>query len=65
MEIRADPNQLVAITDRLSNTTPTQAAKEMFYTIRRAGFAEVLRGVSFTPGTEVAGGDPDQGHGGW
>lgn len=61
----ADPNQLVAITDRLSNTTPTQAAKEMFYTIRRAGFAEVLRGVSFTPGTEVAGGDPDQGHGGW
>ena len=61
----ADPNQLVAITDRVSDTTAAQAAKEMFYTIRRAAFAEVLRGVSFTPGTEVAGGNPDQGHGGW
>jgi hypothetical protein len=61
----ADPNQLVAITDRLSDTTAAQAEKEVFYTIRRAGFAEVLRGVSFTPGTEVAGGNPNQGHGGW
>jgi hypothetical protein len=50
----ADPNRLVAITDRLSNTNPTVAAKESFYTLRQAGFAEVLRGVSFTPGTGVA-----------
>jgi hypothetical protein len=61
----ADPNQLVAITDRLKDTTATQAATEKFFPIRRAGFAEVLRGVSFTPGTEVAGGDPDHDHDGW
>jgi hypothetical protein len=47
----ADPNRLVAITDQLANTDPTVAAKESFYTLRTAAFAEVLRGVSFTPGT--------------
>jgi len=48
----ADPNRLVVITDRLDNTDPTVAAKEQFFTLRTAGFGEVLRGVSFTPGTE-------------
>lgn len=47
----ADPNKLVVITDKLSNTTAAGAASEQFHTLRRAGFAEVLRGVSFTPGT--------------
>jgi len=47
----ADPNKLVAITDKLSNTTAAGAAHESFVTLRTAGFAEVLRGVSFTPGT--------------
>ncbi len=61
----ADPNQLVAITDVLKNTSATEAAKEKFYTIRRAGFGEVLRGVSFTPGTEVAQGDHEHDHDGW
>jgi hypothetical protein len=45
----ADPNRLVAIIDDINNTDPTKAAKESFLTIRKAGFAEVLRGVSFTP----------------
>ena len=45
----ADPNKLVEITDPLSATAP--AAGETFSTIRTAAFAEVLRGVSFTPGT--------------
>jgi hypothetical protein len=45
----ADPNNLVAITDRLSNTSTSVAAKESFVTVRRSEFAEVLRGVSFTP----------------
>ena len=45
----ADPNRLVAIIDDINNTDPTKAAKESFVTIRKAGFAEVLRGVSFTP----------------
>lgn len=61
----ADPNQLVAITDVLKNTNVSMAAKEKFTTIRRAGFGEVLRGVSFTPGTAVAGGDNDHDHDGW
>ena len=45
----ADPNKLVAITDPLSATSP--AAGENFRTIRAAGFGQVLRGVSFTPGS--------------
>lgn len=47
----ADPNQLVAITDVLANTTAAGAANEAFTTVRSAGYAEVLRGVSLTPGT--------------
>jgi hypothetical protein len=46
----ADPNKLVAIADPLRATAP--AAWEHFNTVRAAGFGEVLRGVSFTPGTQ-------------
>ena len=45
----ADPNQLVAIVDRLDNTDPTVAAKESFFHLRTAKSEEVLRGVAFTP----------------
>jgi hypothetical protein len=45
----ADPNKLVMIADTLASTALPPA--ESFTTIRAAGFAEVLRGVSFTPGT--------------
>jgi hypothetical protein len=45
----ADPNRLVAITDDLNNTDTAKAAKEKFTIVRKAGFAEVLRGVSFAP----------------
>ena len=49
----ADPNKLVVITDTIATTTlPTT---EMFGTVRSAGFGEVPRGVSFTPGTSVTG----------
>jgi hypothetical protein len=44
----ADPNQVVTITDPLAATSP--AASEKFTTLRAAGFGEVLRGVSLTPG---------------
>jgi hypothetical protein len=45
----ADPNKLVVITDQVSATTlPTG---EMFTTLKTAGNGEVLRGVSFTPGS--------------
>ena len=49
----ADPNKLVAITDQPGATAP--GAGESFATIRTAGYGEVLRGVSFTPGTGAYG----------
>jgi hypothetical protein len=49
----ADPNKLVAITDRSS--AAAQPAAEAFTAIRSARAGEVLRGVSFTPGTVPAG----------
>jgi hypothetical protein len=47
----ADPNKLVEITDPLAATAP--ASWESFRTVRAAGFGEVLRGISFTPGTRT------------
>ena len=52
----ADPNKLVAITDPLAATAP--GAREAFVTVRSAGYGEVLRGVSFAPGTRRAGEQP-------
>jgi hypothetical protein len=52
-DVGADPNRLVAIRDVLKNTTAAGAAREKFVVLRSAGFAEVLRGVSFTPGTDM------------
>jgi len=49
----ADPNKLVVITDELSATGPNPPAGESFTTLRTAGYGEVLRGISFTPGTGV------------
>jgi hypothetical protein len=57
----ADPNQLVKVTDNLSNTDNTVALSEHFTTLRRAGFAEVLRGVSFTPETDLTMDDKREG----
>jgi hypothetical protein len=45
----ADPNRLVAITDRLSATSP---GAETLQTIRTAHSGEVLRGVSLAPGSD-------------
>jgi hypothetical protein len=49
----ADPNKLFLITDNLANTSPTVAAQETFTDLRDANNGEVLRGVTFTPGTPV------------
>jgi hypothetical protein len=46
----ADPNQLVMITDHLA--AASAPAGESFATVQTARFGEVLRGVSFTPGTD-------------
>jgi hypothetical protein len=48
----ADPNRLVTITDNLA--AGTLPPGESFTILRRAGFGEALRGVSFTPGSPVA-----------
>jgi hypothetical protein len=45
----ADPNKLVVITDTIAATSPPP--DESFRTLRTARFGEVLRGVSFTPGS--------------
>jgi hypothetical protein len=42
----ADPNKVLAISDRLSATAP---GTDRFRTVRAAGYGQVLRGVSFTP----------------
>jgi hypothetical protein len=47
----ADPNKLVAITDKLS--AAMLPADEQFVTVRSANGGEVLRGVSFTPGSST------------
>jgi hypothetical protein len=49
----ADPNQLVEITDPLHATTP--GARERFRTVVPALYDQVVRGVSFTPGTFTGG----------
>jgi len=49
----ADPNKLYLITDRLANTSATVAANESFTDLYDAADGEVLRGVSFTPGTTL------------
>ena len=50
----ADPNKLVVVLDKLNNTEATVAAKESFVELKSARFAEVLRGVEFTPGTDLS-----------
>jgi hypothetical protein len=49
----ADPNLLVTITDTLAFTTAAEASGEQFGLIRAANYGEVLRGVSFTPGSNL------------
>jgi hypothetical protein len=48
----ADPNRLVTINDKIAATT--LPANESFSTVRTAKSGEVLRGISFTPGTGLS-----------
>ncbi|HEY5192942.1 MAG TPA: hypothetical protein VIJ39_03580 [Solirubrobacteraceae bacterium] len=57
----ADPNKLVAITDQLGATA--LPASESFGTVRAAASGEVLRGISFAPGTGAQQGSHYQGGG--
>jgi hypothetical protein len=47
----ADPNKLLSITDTPNLSGPTPPSAESFSQVDAAGYGEVLRGVSFTPGT--------------
>jgi hypothetical protein len=47
----ADPNKLFVIVDDVNNTSAAGAANERFFELRAARSREVLRGISFTPGT--------------
>jgi hypothetical protein len=53
----ADPNKLVEITDKLGATAASQVAHEKFSTVVRATDGQVVRGVSFTPGTPLTNGN--------
>jgi hypothetical protein len=50
----ADPNRLFVVVDFVPNTDPSVAARLPFFEVRDAQFGEVLRGVSFTPGTDFS-----------
>ena len=56
----ADPNQLVAITDRPAATVPD--AHEQFQPVVAPTYAQVVRGVSLTPGGGARRADSAHGH---
>ena len=60
----ADPNRLVAVIDDIANTDASVVAKENFVIVRKAGFAEVLRGVAFAPHGKDDDHDRDNDHDG-
>lgn len=51
----ADPNKVVVVLDRVENTDATKGALTSFFEFQQAGSGEVLRGVSFTPGSNMHG----------
>ena len=51
----ADPNRLYVVVDEAANTDPSFAAQTPFIEVEGAKFGEVLRGISFTPGTDFEG----------
>jgi hypothetical protein len=53
----ADPNRLVSITDTLGATSGSQVTHEKFHSTVQPTYGQVVRGVSFTPGTPLSNGD--------
>jgi hypothetical protein len=51
----ADPNRLYVVVDKAANTDPSLATITPFIEVTDAKFGEVLRGISFTPGTDFDG----------
>ena len=50
----ADPNKLYVVVDEAKNMNPSFATLTPFIAVKDAHFAEVLRGVSFTPETNFS-----------
>ena len=50
----ADPNKLYVAVDEIKNTDATVGDDLPFFEVKGAKFGEVLRGVAFTPGTDLA-----------
>ena len=53
-DVGADPNKLYVVVDQIGNTDPSVGAELPFFDVRDAKNLEVLRGVSFTPGSDLA-----------
>jgi len=51
----ADPNKVVVVLDRVVNTDASKGALTSFFEFQDAGNGEVLRGVAFTPGSDLHG----------
>lgn len=51
----ADPNKVVVVLDKVSNTDASKASLTGFFEFQDANAGEVLRGVSFTPGSNANG----------
>jgi hypothetical protein len=51
----ADPNKVVVVLDRVDNTDATKGALTSFREFKDAQSGEVLRGVAFTPGSDLHG----------
>ena len=52
-----DPNKLVELTDRPGVRSAGRAVHERFHTVVKATYGQVVRGVSFTPGTPLTNGN--------
>ena len=53
-DVGADPNRLFVVVDDTRNTDASLAGVIPFIEVKDAHFGEVLRGVSFTPGTDFS-----------
>ena len=53
-DVGADPNRMFVVIDDANNTDPNISSLTPFIPVKDAHFGEVLRGVSFTPGTDFS-----------
>jgi hypothetical protein len=54
-DVGADPNRVLVVVDPIANTNAALGTGLPFFEVDSAKFGEVLRGVAFTPGTDLKG----------